>query len=174
MTARQHLFAILFLPFTVTVLLPLMLLLVSVWTGMLWMFIYPFSFFTLIIGCIFIIVGFTVQYKTNLDFARMGKGTLAPWTPTQHLVTVGLYQYVRNPMILGVLLVLLGEAVLFGATLILFWFGIFWIMNHIWFIRWEEPDLERRFGNEYREYKANVPRWIPRRKPWLPSSPKRE
>jgi protein-S-isoprenylcysteine O-methyltransferase Ste14 len=69
-------------------------------------------------------------------------------------------------MILGVLLVLKGEAVLFGSTLIFIEFLIFLVMNHLWFIRWEEPDLEQRFGKEYREYKENVPRWIPRRTPW--------
>jgi protein-S-isoprenylcysteine O-methyltransferase Ste14 len=121
-------------------------------------------------GCIPIFVGLLVLYKTNRVFARVGSGTLAPWAPTQQFVTVGLYQYVRNPMIVGVLLVLSGEAIAFRSLLILLWFVFFWIMNHIWFVRWEEPDLERRFGDEYRTYKTNVPRWIPRRKPWRPES----
>lgn len=170
MSARHHFFAILFLPFTVTIIVPIILLLLSIWSRISWLFIYPFNLLTLILGVIPIVVGLITQYKTNRTFAQIGKGTLAPWAPTQHFVAVGLYRYVRNPMILGVLLTLLGEAILFGATLIFLWFIIFWIMNHIWFVRREEPDLERRFGNKYREYKQNVPRWIPRRNPWLPKS----
>ena len=73
-------------------------------------------------------------------------------------------------MILGILLVLLGEAIIFGSRLIFLWCGFFWIMNHIWFITREEPDLERRFGKEYCQYKRFVPRWFPKRTPW--TSPK--
>jgi protein-S-isoprenylcysteine O-methyltransferase Ste14 len=170
MSARQHLVAILLLPFTVTILIPLLLLLLSGWAGIPWLFLYPLNFLTLILGGIVIGVGLIILYKTNRAFARLGKGTLAPWASTQRFVAVGLYRYVRNPMILGVLLVLLGEAVILGALVIFLWFGIFWVMNHIWFIRWEEPNLEERFGDEYRQYKANVPRWIPRPRPWIPES----
>ncbi len=169
MSARQHLTAILILPFTVTILVPLLLLLLSFWSGNSWLFVYPLNHLAIIVGCIQIILGFSILYKTNRTFALIGKGTLAPWAPTQHFVVVGLYQYVRNPMILGVLLVLVGEAVLFGSTLIFIWLLLFGVMNHIWFIRWEEPDLEQRFKDEYLEYKENVPRWIPRRTPWSPA-----
>jgi protein-S-isoprenylcysteine O-methyltransferase Ste14 len=168
MSARQHLTAIFILPFTVTILVPMLLLLLSFWSGIPWLFIYQLNSFTIIIGCILIILGYFILYKTNRAFAFIGKGTLAPWAPTQHFVAAGLYQYVRNPMILGVLLVLVGEAVLFGSPLIFIEFLIFLVVNHIWFIRWEEPDLEQRFGEEYRDYKKNVPRWIPRRTPWNP------
>ena len=170
MSARQHFFAILFLPFTVTLIVPILLFLLSIWSGVSWLFIYPFSLLTLFLGGILITFGLITQYKANCAFARMGKGTLAPWAPTQHFVAVGLYLYVRNPMILGVLLTLLGEAILFGAILIFLWFIVFWTTNHIWFVMWEEPDLEQRFGYKYREYKENVPRWIPRRSPWIPKS----
>ena len=70
------------------------------------------------LGSILVLLGLTVQFKTNRAFAKIGKGTLAPWAPTQHFVVVGLYQYVRNPMILGVLLTLFGEGVIFGSILI--------------------------------------------------------
>ena len=170
MSARQHLTAILVLPFTVTILVPILLLLLSCWSGIPWLFFYPLNLFPTILGCIVIFLGYFILYKTNRAFARIGKGTLAPWAPTQHFVAVGLYQYVRNPMILGVLLVLVGEAILVGSTLIFIWFSLFWAMNHIWLIGWEEPDLEQRFGDKYREYKTHVPRWIPRRTPWERSS----
>jgi protein-S-isoprenylcysteine O-methyltransferase Ste14 len=166
MSARQHLIAIFILPFTVTILVPILLLALSYWSGIRWLFIYPLNSFAIIVGCIVIILGYSILFKTNRSFALIGKGTLAPWAPTQHFVAVGLYQYVRNPMILGVLLVLVGETVLFGSILMFIWLFLFWVMNHIWFIRWEEPNLEQRFGDEYRKYKENVPRWIPRRTPW--------
>ncbi|MFX1318192.1 MAG: methyltransferase family protein [Promethearchaeota archaeon] len=170
MSTRQHLIAILALPFTVTIIIPILLLLLSEWSGHPWLFLYPLNPLTLILGTMSSAIGLVTLYKTNQAFARTGKGTLAPWAPTQRLVAVGLYCYVRNPMIISVLLILLGEAILFGATLLFLWFFIFWIMNHVWFIWWEEPDLERRFGDKYREYKANVPRWFPRPTPWRPQS----
>ena len=101
-------------------------------------------------------------------FAREGEGTLAPWDPTQRLVVSGPYRYVRNPMITGVVLVLLGEAALLGSPGILVWALVFFGINAVWFPRVEEPGLVRRFGADYEEYSRNVPRWVPRRRPWLP------
>jgi protein-S-isoprenylcysteine O-methyltransferase Ste14 len=69
-------------------------------------------------------------------------------------------------MISGVLMTLLGESVVFGSIGIFIWFLLFFIINHIYFIYSEEPGLERRFGQEYLEYKKNVPRWVPRLRPW--------
>jgi protein-S-isoprenylcysteine O-methyltransferase Ste14 len=71
-------------------------------------------------------------------------------------------------MISGVLAVLLGEAALFGSPGILILAAIFGAVNQTFFLLHEEPGLERRFGEEYREYKRAVPRWIPRRTPWAP------
>jgi protein-S-isoprenylcysteine O-methyltransferase Ste14 len=99
-------------------------------------------------------------------FARVGRGTLAPWDPTQRLVAVGPYRYVRNPMISGVALILLGQALWWGSKVLGTWTGSFVIINHIYFVLSEEPGLESRFGENYRRYKANVPRWIPRIRPW--------
>jgi protein-S-isoprenylcysteine O-methyltransferase Ste14 len=73
-------------------------------------------------------------------------------------------------MITAVLAVLAGEAMLFGSVGLLIWFGAFFALNYINFLVYEERDLERRFGDDYRSYKRNVPRWIPRRTPWTPGS----
>ena len=97
-------------------------------------------------------------------FARVGQGTLAPWDPTRNLVAVGPYRFVRNPMISGVALMLLGQALFRGSRLLAIWAGIFILVNHTYFLLAEEPGLERRFGDNYRVYKANVPRWVPRTK----------
>ena len=65
--------------------------------------------------------------------------------------------------------VLVGEAALFGSPWLLIWSAAFLAVNCVYFSIYEEPGLERRFGEEYRLYKRNVPRWIPRRTPWAPS-----
>ncbi|HEX5374775.1 MAG TPA: isoprenylcysteine carboxylmethyltransferase family protein, partial [Solirubrobacterales bacterium] len=82
----------------------------------------------------------------------------------------GPYRHVRNPMISAVLAVLAGEAALFGSLPLLIWFAAFFAANSIFFRRYEEPGLERRFGEDYRAYTHNVPRWLPRRAPWTPPS----
>ena len=78
----------------------------------------------------------------------------------------GASRCVRNPMLLSVLALLVAEACFLGSHPILVWCFLFWIINTGYFIRFEEPGLVRRFGRDYEEYKTNVPRWIPRLKPW--------
>jgi protein-S-isoprenylcysteine O-methyltransferase Ste14 len=91
---------------------------------------------------------------------------LAPWDPTTRLVVRGPYRYVRNPMISGVLFILLGEAALFNSIPLLVWSAAFFAVNAVYFPLVEEPGLARRFGDDYERYKANVPRWLPRMRPW--------
>ena len=99
-------------------------------------------------------------------FINVGKGTLAPWSPTKKLVIFGPYRNVRNPMISSVLLTLLGESIAFGSFGIFIWFLLFFGINHMYFVLSEEPGLVKRFGEEYLVYKRNVPRWIPTLRPW--------
>ena len=120
----------------------------------------------LFLGLIFILTGLAVMAWTIFSFIRIGKGTLAPWSPTKKLVIKGLYRYVRNPMILGVLTVLLGEALCLWSQNILIWALSFFVINTIYFIIYEEPDLEKRFGEEYCRYKKHVWRWLPRLTPF--------
>jgi protein-S-isoprenylcysteine O-methyltransferase Ste14 len=94
-------------------------------------------------------------------FARVGRGTLAPWDPTQRMVAVGPYRHVRNPMITGVALALAGQALLLGSRRIALWTAGFILVNHAYFMLLEEPGLRRRFGAEYERYRAEVPRWLP-------------
>jgi protein-S-isoprenylcysteine O-methyltransferase Ste14 len=115
-----------------------------------------------VLGGALIAAGLAMWVWTVRLLARIGRGTLAPWDPTTHLVVEGPYRHVRNPMITAVLCVLLGEALLFGSLAIL-WFALgFFVVNWVWFVLVEEPGLERRFGDEYRAYVAAVPRWLPR------------
>jgi protein-S-isoprenylcysteine O-methyltransferase Ste14 len=94
-----------------------------------------------------------------------GQGTLAPWDPTRRLVVQGIYRRVRNPMISGVIAILLGESALFASPALLAWCGLAALVNLIYILRVEEPGLVQRFGAEYDAYRRNVPRWVPRRTP---------
>jgi protein-S-isoprenylcysteine O-methyltransferase Ste14 len=111
-------------------------------------------------------VGLALSVWTTTLFMKFGQGTPAPWDPPRKLIIRGPYRYVRNPMITGVLLMLSAEALLLQSWLVGIWMMFFFIGNAIYFPLVEEKGLEKRFGNEYRNYKANVPRWIPRVKPW--------
>lgn len=125
---------------------------------------------SVISGLVFILVGLFFLTTAIISFFRIGKGTLAPWFPTRKLVITGLYQYVRNPMIIGVLLILTGESIFFQSKDIATWTITFFLINQVYFRIYEEPMLERRFGKDYREYKKHVRRWIPRLKPYHPDS----
>jgi protein-S-isoprenylcysteine O-methyltransferase Ste14 len=125
---------------------------------------------TLLTGLIIMCIGLYILTMTISTFIRIGKGTLAPWSPARKLITGGMYGYVRNPMIMGVLTVLAGESIAIMSLKIFIWALIFYIINSIWFILYEEPYLEKKFGDEYREYKRHVRRWIPGLKPFITDS----
>jgi protein-S-isoprenylcysteine O-methyltransferase Ste14 len=124
----------------------------------------------LVAGLFIMCFGLYIITLTISLFIRIGKGTLAPWSPTRKLVIHGLYRHVRNPMIIGVLVVLIGESTAILSLNILIWAIIFFIINNLYFVIYEEPSLKKRFGEEYQEYKKNVPRWILRLKPFEPES----
>jgi protein-S-isoprenylcysteine O-methyltransferase Ste14 len=119
-------------------------------------------------GAMLIGAGLLLVVRTVALFARVGEGTLAPWDPTARLVVVGPYRHVRNPMISGVALILLGAAAVFGSLPLALWFAAFALVNAVYMPLVEEPGLRRRFGEQYERYRANVPRWLPRLRPWQP------
>ena len=158
-----HLRDILILPFTVTVIVPY--------------FIYDGhddrigeTIFLKIFGVIMGIVGIILFFYTVFLFKKIGKGTLAPWSEKQKLVVVGPYRYCRNPMISGVLFVLIGESLILHSLPILIWAGCFFVINTIYFLVSEEPALEKRFGGDYKLYKKHVSRWLPRITPYRQNS----
>jgi protein-S-isoprenylcysteine O-methyltransferase Ste14 len=118
------------------------------------------------LGSLLFCGGLALLVITVRLLARKGRGTLAPWDPTRKLVTDGIYRYVRNPMISGVLFMLMGETVLCCSWSLLVWALAFAAVNTVYFRLSEEPGLAARFGEEYLVYKHNVPRWIPRLTPW--------
>ena len=115
-----------------------------------------------IIGALLIAAGVALVVWTVRLFMTVGRGTLAPWDPTSALVVLGPYRLVRNPMITGVATILAGQALFFRSWGIALEFAIFLVVNAIYFPLVEEPGLRRRFGAEYEEYRARVPRWLPR------------
>lgn len=113
-------------------------------------------------------LGLALSVWTARLFIKVGGGTPAPWNPPKRLVFRGPYRHVRNPMITGVLLVLLAEALLLQSWPIAAWMIVFFIGNALYLPLVEERGLEKRFGNEYTNYKHQVPRWLPRLRPWRP------
>jgi protein-S-isoprenylcysteine O-methyltransferase Ste14 len=112
------------------------------------------------------VVGLTPVLESILRFVFVGRGTLFPATPTEHLGVSGFYRFVRNPMYVGVLTALAGEAILFKSRGLVNE-AVFVSMAFDLFIRFhEEPFLMRRYPSEYPRYKESVRRWLPRVTPW--------
>ena len=128
----------------------------------------PWLLVPILAGLILIGWGLRLMGQTIQLFMTVGQGTLAPWDAPRRLVVLGPYRHVRNPMISGVLAVLLGEALLLGSRPLLTWFLIVLVVNLVYIPLLEEPGLEARFGDDYRLYRQHVPCWLPRRTPWSP------
>ena len=119
-----------------------------------------------LIGLVFIVVGIPILLDSFVRFALQGFGTPAPIFPTRHLVVGGFYRYVRNPMYVAVVSLILGQGLLFGSISLLE-YGIAVCVGFCFFVLiYEEPVLRKSYGPEYEEFCANVPRWIPRLRPW--------
>lgn len=99
-------------------------------------------------------------------FAVEGLGTPAPVAPPQHLVVSGIYRHVRNPMYVALAALIFGQALLLGSVDLLIYGAIVWLSMHVFVLAYEEPTLRRTFGAEYENFRANVPRWIPRLRAW--------
>jgi protein-S-isoprenylcysteine O-methyltransferase Ste14 len=163
----KHVRAILLLPGMVLVVIPAISLYQNgVDTFDLWYSSPALRVLLAVIGAVLIICGLGLMISTIRMFATLGDGTLAPWNPTQRLVVRGVYRHVRNPMISGVCSVLLGEVLITASQPLFYWFAFFVIANVIYIPLLEEPGLVARFGDDYVAYKRNVPRWIPRVRPW--------
>ena len=102
-------------------------------------------------------------------FATKGRGTPAPVAPTEYLVVSGFYRYVRNPMYVGVLAAIVGQALLFGSARLLVYAAAAWVVVTAFVMAYEEPAMARQFGADYESYCANVRRWWPRLTPWQPT-----
>ena len=118
----------------------------------------------MVLGAALIVVGLIPPVGAFVRFARAG-GTPMPAAPTTHLVVEGFNRYVRNPMYAGLLVVLLGQALLFARWTLVVYAASFWVITAA-FARWyEEPTLARQYGAEYEAYRRAVRAWIPRLRP---------
>lgn len=107
-------------------------------------------------------IGAAIYFRCAWEFAVRGLGTPAPIAPTKYLVTTALHRYIRNPMYVGVFLVLVGEIILFRSKTLLEYGAFFCVAVQLFVLFYEEPTLHRQFGESYDQYRRTVPRWIPR------------
>jgi protein-S-isoprenylcysteine O-methyltransferase Ste14 len=160
----RHLLSIGILPFTVTVLVP-------IWIGRQYgagwsLARTPLDLLLQLSGLACLAAGLTLFVASLTRFAIEGEGTLAPWDPPRRLVVAGPYRFVRNPMISGVLFVLVAEALVLRSLPHAAWAATVFVINAIYIPLVEEPMLAVRFGEPYRDYCRNVRRLWPRLRPW--------
>ena len=118
-----------------------------------------------VFGGVLVAVAISALVECFARFALVGRGVPAPVLPTQTLVISGLYRYCRNPMYVCVVAAIVGQALILGSRALLLYAGAVWLLFYLFVLIYEEPTLARQFRN-YREYKAHVPRWLPRRRRW--------
>ncbi len=112
----------------------------------------------------------TLCGRTEISEVLGGHGTLAPVAPPDVLIVTGAYRFVRNPMYLAVVAVIVGQAALLGRVVRLVWAAGFWMAAATFVRLYEEPHLSRRFGDQYAAYRRGVRAWVPRVRPWSPDS----
>ncbi len=115
-----------------------------------------------VLGLLGVALGAALLAGCIWEFARSGRGTLAPVDPPRELVVRGLYRYVRNPMYLSVSAIVLSECLVTGSRALLGYWVIWFLAVNLFVIGYEEPALRRRFGASYEQYIQRVGRWVPR------------
>jgi protein-S-isoprenylcysteine O-methyltransferase Ste14 len=164
----RHLLAVAILPFTVAVLVPVWIarrygMTAAAGSSVAQALVQSF-------GALLGAIGLALFVSSLRRFAAEGNGTLAPWDAPRRLVVRGPYRFVRNPMISGVAFILFAEACVLLSRPHATWAMLFVAINVIYIPLLEEPQLEARFGESYRDYCRNVPRLLPRRRPWRPGA----
>jgi protein-S-isoprenylcysteine O-methyltransferase Ste14 len=159
----RHLLSIAVLPFTMTVVVP-------IWIARAYGVVPAIggssgAIAIQVAGLLLLVPGIALFVWSLRRFADDGQGTLAPWDPPKHLVIRGPYRYVRNPMISGVVFVLFAQAMVLRSVPHLLWALSFLGINLTFIPLVEEPQLEQRFGDDYREYCRRVPRLFPSLRP---------
>src|SRR5215212_6240749 len=117
-------------------------------------------------GVAVLCAGVGVLAHTVIRFAMDGLGTPFPAAPTEKLVVGGLYRYVRNPMYLAVIAIILGQAAILGRVSLVVYAAIVWVTVASFVRFYEEPTLSERYGEQYAAYRRSVRAWLPRATPW--------
>jgi len=120
-----------------------------------------------VVGAALAVLGLVVVVESFVRFVWKGLGTPAPVAPPTRLVVTGLFRWVRNPIYVGLIATILGEALVLGDGGMLAYAAILWLFFHAWVVAVEEPALSASFGEEFATFKAHVPRWLPRLTPWV-------
>ena len=118
------------------------------------------------VGGVLAAAGAVVLVHSFVRFVVDGFGTPAPIAPPEHLVVGGLYRHVRNPMYVGVMSVVAGQALVLGRPVLWTWFGALAVIFGSFVALYEQPKLTRTFGEEYVQYCRAVPAWLPRLRPY--------
>jgi protein-S-isoprenylcysteine O-methyltransferase Ste14 len=121
-----------------------------------------------VLGTVLLAAGLIALIQAFVRFVVEGFGTPAPIAAPERLVVGGLYRYVRNPMYVAVLAVIVGQALLLGRPVLLAYSALIWLVVAAFVRLYEEPTLARRFGEDYESYRRAVPAWWPRLRPWEP------
>ena len=106
--------------------------------------------------------GTLLYFSCQWVFGAVGRGTPGVWDSPRRVISVGPYRWVRNPIYIGALLIVSGEAWLFGSVAVLLYAAVLAVSFHLLVVGYEEPRLRARFGEAYENYRRTVPRWIPR------------
>lgn len=146
----------LLVPGSITALVPYMLLTLRFHLIPMHLGIYRYS------GLLPILLGVIMYFWTAWDFTFTGKGTPSPIAPPKILVVSGLYRILRNPMYLGLLLILAGEAMYFQEVILVVYTCLFFLSFNRYVLNNEEPSLNRKFGANYKLYCHAIPRWFPK------------
>jgi protein-S-isoprenylcysteine O-methyltransferase Ste14 len=173
-SSRRRLLSSLIVPFLVLIAVPVVILCLTGPTHGGWAKDPPWNVVVSCSGLVLVVLGLILFVATVRLFSRYGEGSIMPWDPTLRLIVRGIYRHVRNPMHTGVFLVLFGEGLLLRSTPLLLLVAAVVVLHLFYIPLSEERGLERRFGEAYRVYKRNVPRWIPRWTPWEPGLQERD
>ena len=119
-----------------------------------------------VLGVVLIAAGAWLLLDSFARFALQGLGTPAPVAPPSRLVVGGWYRYVRNPIYVALVAMIIGQGLLFGSVRALIYGVVVWLCCDLFVRFYEEPALHRRFGRDYDVFREHVPRWIPRVRPW--------
>jgi len=128
------------------------------WNGIRWL------------GLALAVTGLPLLADAFVRFAVHGRGTPAPAAPTERLVITGPYRYVRNPMYVGALMMVSGQALWFASYSVLVYAGCLAVAFDLFIRVYEEPTLRRTYGPQYDEYRRHVRRWWPRLVPYKPDA----
>ena len=165
MKRKEYLKVVLILPGNVLVTIPFLIFLFT--RNSYSYYLVGFDNFLFYVAMFFLALGLLLAiWSVRIFYTKGGDGTPAPWQPVNNLIIQGPYRYVRNPMILGVVDLLLFESAFFASMPLLLWAIVFFIVNIFYFKLFEEKQLIKRFGTEYENYKNEVPIFFPKLTPY--------